>query len=427
MKKVLILIYYWPPSGGSSVQRWLKMIKYFKDLKLEPFVITVNPKFASYPVLDSSLENDITPDVHVYKTRSREFYNVYKKITGRKEIPFAGFVNDEKPDFKQVLSRIVRSHFFIPDPRRGWNRFAYKKAVTLIKEHNIDTVITTSPPHSTQLIGLRLKKKFKINWIADLQDPWTDIYYYYLLYHSRLSKFIDECYERNVLVNADHVVTVSKAIKEIFEEKSKKINPSKIHVIPNGYDEEDFYKQPMTNNERFLITYTGTMSNDYKTDAFLKALEKVGKNNRIFFRLVGKIAEEIKEKIRNTTNIEYEFIDYLPHNESVQYLLKSDALLLVIPNLPDNKGILTGKLFEYLGSGKMIIGIGPSDGDAAEIIRRCKSGEMNDYDDVENIEEYIRHVIQLKITNSFFPDAEEIKKYSRRGQAGEIAEIIFRK
>lgn len=426
MKKVLILIYYWPPSGGSSVQRWLKMLKYFHELGLEAYVITVDPRYASYPLLDNSLDSDISPDIHVFHTRSREFYNVYKKITGRKEIPYAGFVNEQKADLKQILSRIIRSHFFIPDPRKGWNRFAYKKAVKVIKTYGIDTVITTSPPHSTQLIGLKLKKKLNIKWIADLQDPWTDIYYYYQLYHSLISKYIDSCYEKNVLIKADHIITVSKAIKEIFEKKSKKIVSSKIHVIPNGYDEDDFNVKITDRDSRFVITYTGTMNDDYKVDTFLRAVENIGASKKILLRLVGKISDQIKEKIINAGNIQFEFIDYLPHGESVKCLLRSNALLLIIPNLKDNKGILTGKLFEYLGSGKIIFGLGPSNGDAAVIIRNCKSGDMFEYDDLIHIEKYIYGMVELAEKNEHGVDFKQIKKYSRRAQASEIAEIIFK-
>ena len=351
---------------------------------------------------------------------------MYKKITGRKEIPYAGFVNEQKADLKQILSRIIRSHFFIPDPRKGWNRFAYKKAVKVIKTYGIDTVITTSPPHSTQLIGLKLKKKLNIKWIADLQDPWTDIYYYYQLYHSLISKYIDSCYERNVLIKADRIITVSKAIKEIFEKKSKKIVSSKIHVIPNGYDEDDFNVKITDKDSRFVITYTGTMNDDYKIDKFLKALDHVGASKKIILRSVGKISDKIKENIKNTHNIQFEFIDYLPHSESVKCLLRSNALLLIIPNLKDNKGILTGKLFEYLGSGKIIIGLGPSDGDAAEIIRNCKSGDMFEYDDLIHIEKYIHSMVELTEQNKPGVDFKQIKKYSRRAQAAEIAKIIFK-
>jgi glycosyltransferase involved in cell wall biosynthesis len=422
-KGILLVSYYWPPSGGSSVQRWLKMLKYFPEMKIEPFVITVDPSLASYPLIDKTLENEVHPDIQVYRTKTKEFYNVYKKISGKKEIPYGGFVNEEKIDFRQIISRIIRSHFFIPDPRRGWNRFAYKKAVELIKKHNIKTVITASPPHSTQLIGLKLKKLFDICWIADLQDPWTDIYYYNQLFHSFISASIDAYYERKVLINADYIITVSQSIKEIFSSKSKKINPQIIHVIPNGYDEDDFKTPAETKNNYFLITYTGTINDDYyPVDSFLKTLEKTAtKGFKICLRFVGKVSPAARQKIMNTNGIKYEFIDYVPHQESLKYLMQANALLLIIPNIQQNEGILTGKLFEYLGSGKRIIGIGPSHGDAAKIINECNSGKMFDYNNLTGIEKYLEEIIRNK---QFIPDWEKISRYSRKSQANEIAKLI---
>ncbi len=421
--KILLITYYWPPSGGSSVQRWLKMLKYFPEVKIEPYVITVDPSLASYPLIDKTLENEVHPDIKVYQTKTREFYNIYKKISGKKEIPYGGFVNEEKIDFRQIISRIIRSHFFIPDPRRGWNRFAFRKAVELIKKHDIRTIITASPPHSTQLIGLKLKKRFNLHWIADLQDPWTDIYYYNQLYHSFISASIDACYERKVLTEADYVITVSQSIKDIFSSKSKKINPRKICVVPNGYDEDDFKHIPEVKNNSFQITYTGTMNDDYyPIDSFLTASENItDKGFKIFMRFVGKLSSAIKQKIMNTKGIEYEFVDYVPHEESLKYLIKADALLLIIPNIHQNEGILTGKLFEYLGSGKKIIGIGPPQGDAANIINECNSGKMFDYNDVSGIEQYIEEIINRIQPD---PDKEKIKNYSRKHQALEITRLL---
>ncbi len=421
--KILIITYYWPPSGGSSVQRWLKMLKYFPEMKIEPLVITVDPSLASYPLIDKTLENEIHPDIKVFKTKTKEFYNIYKKISGKKEIPYGGFVNEEKIDFRQIISRIIRSHFFIPDPRRGWNRFAFKKAVALIKKHHIQTIITASPPHSSQLIGLNLKKRYNLHWIADLQDPWTDIYYYNQLYHSIISASIDACYERKVLTEADYIITVSESIKEIFSSKSDKINPGKIYVIPNGYDEEDFKTMPEINNDSFVITYTGTMNDDYyPIDSFLKATEKIAaRKYKINLRFVGKLSPNIKQKIVNTRGIKFEFVDYVPHEESLKYLMQTNALLLIIPDIHQNEGILTGKLFEYLGSGKTIIGIGPSHGDAAKIINECNSGKMFDYSNFNGIEQYMEEIINKKRSD---PDWEKIRKYSRKSQALEIARLI---
>ncbi|MBA7559552.1 hypothetical protein ES708_01167 [subsurface metagenome] len=187
-KKVLIITYYWPPSGGAGVQRWLKFVKYLPEFNIQPYVLSVNPKYASFPLLDKSLEKEVPESVQVFKTKSREPFSFYKKVTGESEIPYAGFVNQGNPGFLNKIARAIRGNLFIPDARVGWNKFALKKALEIIQKYEIDTLITTSPPHSTQLIGLKLKNKTGVNWIADLRDPWTDIYYYKQMYHTIWAK-----------------------------------------------------------------------------------------------------------------------------------------------------------------------------------------------------------------------------------------------
>ena len=176
MKKVLIITYYWPPSGGSGVQRWLKFSKYLPEFGIEPIVLTVDPDFATYPSIDTTLELEVSDSIRVYRTKAKNPLEVYQKIR-RKPAPQSGFAGEKKSGLLDKIFRFIRGNVFLPDARIGWNPYAFEKAKQLIKELNINTVITTSPPHSTQLIGLRLKKEFTIQWIADLRDPWTEIYY----------------------------------------------------------------------------------------------------------------------------------------------------------------------------------------------------------------------------------------------------------
>ncbi|MCY7361395.1 MAG: glycosyltransferase, partial [Ignavibacteria bacterium] len=271
MEKVLIITYYWPPSGGAGVQRILKFVKYLPEFGIKPFIVTVNKDKASYPVLDETLERDIPKEAEVFRTDTFEPYELYSKLLGKKSIP-TGFSNESNPGTFQKFSRFIRGNFFIPDGRKGWINFAFREACRIIEKENIKTVVTTSPPHSAQIVGLKLKKKYNLNWIADLRDSWTDIYYYNEFSHRKFAKEKDLKYEKNVLENADKIITVGKNLKEIFVKKSKKINPQKVFVIPNGYDEEDFKNKPIeieketeteieteTENE-FIITYTGTLA-----------------------------------------------------------------------------------------------------------------------------------------------------------------------
>jgi len=391
MKKVLIITYYWPPSGGAGVQRWLKFAKYLPEFGWQPVVLTVDPEFASYPQRDESLSSEVGSDCLVYKTKSFELYNLYKLISRKKEVPYGGFANESKESLFQKVSKFLRGNFLLPDPRKGWNKYALKKAIELIKEFKIDTIVTTSPPHSTQLIGLALKKRFKtIRWIADLRDPWTDIYYYNQFKHTAIAREIDRNYERQVVENADLLISVSEDVKRIFADKSARPIAEKTVVIPNGFDSEDFQVGQFTPEIKKVITYTGTISEAYDVDCLLAALlELSGEwSQKLLIRFVGKVPSTIASRFRET-GFEVELVGYVDHQKSIEYLFRSDLLLLVIPKVANNRGILTGKFFEYLAAQKPVLAIGPVDGDLARIIAETGCGEMFDYADSEGMRQFI--------------------------------------
>jgi len=195
MQKVLIVTYYWPPGSGAGVQRWLKFSKYLPQYGWEPFILTVDPQYAAYPSIDSTLEKEIPVNVKVFRTKATDWFRIYSK--NKSKIPTAGFANNYDNSFKGILFRFLRGNLFIPDPRKGWNRFALRKALEIIEKEGITCIVTTSPPHSTQLIGMKLKRRYPgIRWIADLRDPWTDIYYYKKFYPAFFPRMIDSAYEK---------------------------------------------------------------------------------------------------------------------------------------------------------------------------------------------------------------------------------------
>ncbi len=412
MKKVLIVTYYWPPSGGAGVQRWLKFAKYLPEFGWQPVILTVDPQYASYPQRDESLAKEIGPDCLVYTTKSFELYNLYKFISGKKEVPYGGFANESKEGFLQKVSKFLRGNFLLPDPRKGWNKYALEKAEELIREYDIKTVVTTSPPHSTQLIGLKLKKRHNIKWIADLRDPWTDIYYYHQFKHTALARQIDRNYERQVIEQADVIVSVSEDVKRIFAEKSRMPIAEKTMVVPNGYDEEDFKLKDLPAESRKIITYTGTISEAYDVDKLLEALVRLDERlkEQLLIRFVGKIPQAIEQRFRDT-GLEIELMGYVDHQKSIEYLLRSDLLLLVLPKVNNNKGILTGKFFEYLASQKPILAIGPVDGDLARIILDTNCGRIFDYSDTAGMIRYIQNIFDQEIT---LVKPESAGSYSRR-------------
>ncbi len=431
-KKILVITYYWTPCGGAGVQRWLKFCKYLPDFGVKPVVLTVDEKQASYPQIDSSLGADVSPGLRVERTATRELYNLYKRFSPQKEIPYGGFSNEKKPNLFQKISRFIRGNFFLPDPRRGWNRFAYKRACELIDSERIDTIVTTSPPHSTQLIGRKLKKKYPhLKWIADLRDPYTDIYYYKDLYPTWVATQINKYYERKILLEADQILTVSEDLKRIFINLTPNPSPLEraegevITVIPNGYDEEDFDSSTTLtdrNSEKFVITYTGTMSDLYDISAFISAVKNLPGNdkNRLLIRFVGNVSPDIKSALESLSH-QVEFTGYVAHKQSVECLQTADLLLLAIPKIENNKGIITGKMFEYLASGTPVLCIAPADGDAAKIIEECRAGKTFDYGDTSGISDYLTFLLKEKPHKN---SNKSYQKYSRKRLTAQLADIL---
>jgi glycosyltransferase involved in cell wall biosynthesis len=391
--KALIITYYWPPSGGAGVQRWLKFSKYLPQSGWEPVVLTIDPEYATYPAIDPSMESDIPGNLEIHKTRATDWFKI--SVNDKSKIPSAGFASGNGNGLKGKIMRFVRGNFFIPDPRKGWNKFAVAEAGRLIKEEGIQHIITTSPPHSTQLIGLKLKKKYPhIKWIADLRDPWTDIYYYDQFYPTFISKAIDRSYEKKVLMNADKVITVGQSLKDLFTAKVPLLK-DKITVITNGYDEDDFENLTAENPDKFTISYIGTLSDTYPVESITQALQNLRqKGSEITLRFTGTVSSYNEEKIRLSAGEKFvQFLPYAEHTEALKEMMSSSLLLLIIPKHASSKSIITGKIFEYIASGKPVLCIGPVDGDAARIIAESGAGKTFDYDDVNGIEVFIGQVL----------------------------------
>ena len=414
-KNVLLITYYWPPSGGAGVQRWLKMSKYLSALNVDITVITVDPKKGAIPVFDASLIEEVPANIRVIHTNTSEPFGIYKKLLFKSTIPSGGFSNDNQHSLSSKFARFIRGNFFIPDARKGWNKFAFKAAKVLLDEQTFDCVVITSPPHSSQLIGLKIKSLYNIPWIADMRDPWTDIYYYDKLIQTRWAKKRDLNLEKKVLNTADKVIVVSGQTKTLLAQKVD--FPQKIEVIPNGYDQSDFdYSNitPRTTND-FLISYTGTISNNYPIENFIQSVEDID-SDILKVEFVGDANLELKNR---AVNLPFLFKEFVPHNLSIAQLINSDSLLLVIPKVTNNANIVPGKLFEYLAAQKPIILIGPKNGDTAKIVEECNSGKCFDYTEIETMKEYISSLIKEKQSEiiTFQPNKSKIELYSRESLA----------
>lgn len=419
--KVLIITYYWPPSGGSGVQRWLKFVKYLRNFNVEPVVYTAdNPKYA---ILDETLQNEIPTAVEVLKQPIKEPNNIFSFFGKKSKRTSAGFL-DANPSFFGKILQYIRANYFIPDARKFWIKPSVKFLSEYLSNNKIDVIITTGPPHSLHLIGLQLKQKLAIKWIADFRDPWTDIDYFHQLPLTK--KTIRKHYqlEEEVVSTADCVLVVSKTMKE----KYLKFN-HKIEVITNGFDDvEDESKVEL--DIKFSIVHIGMMNADRNPKILWKVLSDLIKENQDFaedlqLKFVGKLAHEVFESINNnklTSVIEY--ITYLPHKEVVIFQKSAQILLLAVNKVPSAGGIITGKLFEYLQANRPILAIAPPEGDLAEIINSTKAGKVVGFDDEETLKKDILEMYKAYKKHKLVVNSKSIGQYHRKNLTGDLADII---
>lgn len=415
LKTVLVITYYWPPAGGAGVQRWLKMSKYLPEFGIEPIILTVDPGFASYPVKDESLPGEVAANMRVIRTKSFEPLQIYSRIFGHKNVPYSGFANVETESLFSKLSRWVRGNFFIPDARKGWNKYALAAARKLLKEESIETVITTGPPHSTHLIGQKLKKEFEINWVADFRDPWTDIYYYDKLMHGPRAKRLDRRYESVVLRKSDLVFSVCPSNQKVLRSKLSEKLKDKVVLLPNGFDESDFTDRESPANEVFTMAYTGTMAAGYNFNPLFQALSKLKMEWKLI--IAGSISPEVAQELEKLNLAQkVDFRGYVDHDEVLKILTRADLLLHVLPK--GEKGT-TGKLFEYIGSGKPILNLGPKKGDSAFYIDDANAGKTFSDQEIDEMVEFMGKASTKKVEN----DSVRLL-HSRRARAKLLMEFV---
>ncbi len=427
--RLLVITYYWPPSGGAGVQRCLKFVKHLPAFGVEPTVITVDPAQATYPVLDPSLLAEVPPTVRVIRTGTTEPFGSYQKLTGR-AVPYGGFANEGTPTATQQLLRFVRGNLFLPDPRRGWNRHALRAVAALLAAgETFDAVLTSSPPHSTQLIGLELKKRYDLRWLADLRDPWADIYYAKDLHRTALATWLDTRYERQVLTQADAVLVTSPETKRLFLGKNPSLPAAKFHVLPNGYDEADFRQTSQPPTDCLRITHTGTITELYHLEELLQALAACAHQHPdvpLRLRFVGEVSARLRQQI-TTAGLAgiTEFLAFVPHHESVTFLLQASVLLMAIPDVPRNFGILPGKVFEYLAANKPILCVGPVGSDADNLLQECGAGQALPYAGYALMLETLERLVALwRVNTNLDLPAVSHERYSRRALTERLAGLL---
>ncbi|NOT35764.1 MAG: glycosyl transferase family 1 [Saprospiraceae bacterium] len=424
MKKVLIITYYWPPSGGPGVQRCLYFVKYLREFGWEPIVYTVDK--GEFPYYDYSLEKEIPDGIQILKHKAVEPFSIYKKLVGLKKedkLKPNVVVEKSKRPLLHSIATWIRGNIFIPDARMLWIKPSVKFLSAYLSENKTDAILTSSPPHSLQLIGLELSKKFNIPWLVDLRDPWTRIFFADKLKMSAYAKKRNLEYEKNVLSQATSIVTVSQSCAEGFKEICGRLP----YVITNGFDKVS--ESIIRNDDNIIIAYGGTLSGDRNPEKlWIEIKNYIDKNvslkSKIKLQFFGAIDPAVYESIKSNKLGDYlETFDALSHDEYLKRMSLADILLLV--GTKNDKGVITGKFFEYLAMKKPIISISPNDSDVEIILEQTQSGKNAGYEDVLKIKEIINWAIDIcKNKETFQPNANEIEKYSRRILTKKLADLL---
>ncbi len=428
-KKGLIFTYYFPPAGGVAVQRFLKFSKYLPEFGWEPIIVTVAN--GSYPYYDESLLKEISPSLRVYRTKTFEPFEFYNMLKGKKgkAMPVVSVGSHQNKSFFQKISEYIRANFFVPDARMGWVSYAVKQAEEILKNEKIDAVITTGPPHSTHLIGLELKEKFGVKWIADFRDPWTGIFYNNILPRTESTKQKDKALETKVLQTADLVTVISPGMKHEFEDRAKKIE-----VVMNGYDEEDFRTTDngQQTTDKFTIRYVGNLMASQNVETLWKCIAElnssdIGHRTSVKLEFIGRVDDLVKKSIsENGLNDCVNYIDFVDHYKAIELMQDASLLLFVIPDVKDNALILTGKLFEYLASKSEMISFGPVDGNASEILNQTGRKPMIGFTDEgeakKQLEAALNHFNQTKTVFKYRDNGEQI--FSRRNQTSILSQLL---
>ncbi len=433
-KRVLVVTYYFPPSGGAGVQRTLKFVKYLPQYGWLPVVLTARD--ADYPAYDATLGAEVPAEVPVCRSRILEPYRLYRRLTGRRAdepLDIASLTREERRrrSLSEQVAEAVRNWLFIPDARVGWLPFAVDKGLRAARHYQVAAIYSSAPPYTCHLIGLCLSMGTGLPWVADFRDSWVG--WLSAAQRPPLPQKVDCFLEQLVLARADAILTVSRGVADDLASRHPEVRDSRWNLLPNGYDGADYEDlAPLPRPDRFVLTYAGSLYGHRNPQPLLRAARRLlaarpEMRHRLLLRFVGRTGGFIEEMLRDPAlNGVVELVPYVPHRESLRFLLASDMLLLIIDDAPANKGIITGKLYEYIGARKPILALAP-EGDAAALIRSLALGEVVPPEDELAIEKVLQKAYQnwtrgrLALTRA---NAEQIEAFERRRLTQQLARIL---
>lgn len=428
MKRALIITYYWPPSGGAGVQRWLKFVKYLPSFSWEPVVYT--PENPEVPVLDYSLESDIPEGIQIIRQKIREPYSMYKFFLGQKKEDKiqAAFLSEKKKNkLAENIAVWIRGNFFIPDARKFFITPSVKFLEQELKLNPVDLIISTGPPHSMHLIAMKTAEKTGIPWLADFRDPWTGIDFFNDLKLTPWARLRHHRLEKEVLEKASVVTVISPSMAKEFA----RIFPRIYEVITNGFDEEDTPAGKLPGpDKKFSLAHIGSLTPSRNSNLLWKVIGEMVKEDPdlkrdLEIKLVGKVDHMVKISLQNEGLQEFvKQQDYLPHKDVLEVQRSAQVLLLLINNTPNAASILTGKIFEYLASGRPVFAIGPPDGDAASILNESKAGRIAGFTEEAMIREILSDYYNKYKEGTLRAEGKDISKFSRKNLTSKMTRVM---
>ena len=420
-KKILIISYYWPPAGGPGVQRWLKFAKYLPEFNISPVLFV--PENANYPINDNSLKSEVSKDLEIIKLPIFELSNFFPSLKSLNSIRSGNISKNKNQSILQKVVFFIRGNFFIPDMKIFWKRNSVNFLKNYLSENNIETIITTGPPHSIHLIGLELKRKLNINWISDFRDPWVNLNY---LNRFHLLPFVKEYHKKlrdKVINNSDAVIVTSKRLKDLYSE----INSS-IFQVTNGYD----YNKPVIKlDKKFSISHVGSLYNERNPEFLWDIIDELSENLQGFkedlqINLIGnnnkKIKQNLSKRVFNDCVVCY---DYVEHKKAIEFMCSSQVLLMLEVDDDESSYAIPGKLFDYLNSNRPIISIGPEQSEVREILSNTGSGKFFNYKDYNSLKLYLEKLYENYVNNLSISDNNyNIDNYNRKNLTSKLVEII---
>ncbi len=432
LRNVLMILYYFPPSGGPGVQRGLKFVRYLPAFGWQPTVLTVR-KDAAFPVRDETLSDQVPAGVRVIRTRCPEFYGIYSRLLHlRKEALDVVTRDTTREGTAGKVLRFLRASLFIPDGRMAWQPFAWRAGKHILSNETFHAIFSSGPPFTTHLIARRLARWSGLPWVADYRDPWTQAPFY----PKRPGPLaaLEQRLERACLEDATATVVVGNWMKQLFLERYPDLDPERVAVIPNGFDEADFEDVPIKRPDHFRITYTGTMPRSRSPRPLLQALDLVSQKlgptfaNSLRLCFAGRLDPAIEGELRGSPFSQaLELLGYLPHAKAIRLMRQSAALLLIVSDDPVAKSMVTGKVFEYVASGVPILALAPADGDAAAVIEETATGWTYEHTEIQSLAariEWLWHEYAKGNWPPITPRRAAVQRYSRRHLARHLADLL---